>query len=142
MNFIVAKTYDEVLTAFLKLENAFFGFDGCVEDFAEKIYKNGVCVICESEDISGLVAFYANDFNTRAAFITSLLVDGKMRGRGIATMLVKKVEKLCVEKGFKQVRLEVNKANIPAISLYTKLGYKTDSVKEKSIYMCKNIEVN
>ncbi|MBR6524011.1 MAG: GNAT family N-acetyltransferase [Clostridia bacterium] len=142
MEYSIAKTYDEVLTAFTKLKSAFFDFNGEIESFAEKIYTNGFCIVCKEEDTAGLIAFYANDYDTNTAYITSLLVDKKCRGMGIATELVQRVESICFANGFKQVKLEVNKANLPAISLYEKLGYKSDSEKEESIYMCKDLEVD
>lgn len=141
MNFTVAKTYDEVLKAFSALKDAFFSFEGSIEAFAEKIYKNGICMVCSTDCTLGLIAFYANNKDSGTAYITSLLVNENQRGKGIASALVKKAEELSVSKGFTRMKLEVRKDNLPAISLYKKLGYVFDGEKTESLYMCKNIEV-
>ncbi len=45
------------------------------------------------------------------------------RRKGIAEKLLKQLETFFAEKGAVEIRLEVREDNVPAIALYTKLGY-------------------
>ena len=52
-----------------------------------------------------------------------LLVRPSMAGRGIATALVEFALELAEQKGCKAVRLDTGAQNLPALSLYRKLGF-------------------
>lgn len=63
-----------------------------------------------------------NDPNTPN--MEDLLVAEKYRKQGVGTALIIECERLCCEKGFKQIGLSVNPdLNAKAKSLYEKLGY-------------------
>jgi ribosomal-protein-alanine N-acetyltransferase len=57
------------------------------------------------------------------ANIDRVAVKDKYRGQKIASNLIKSLEKELTSKGVKTVLLEVRRSNIPAISLYSSLGY-------------------
>lgn len=127
----------EIYNTFEKLKNCFFSFDGDLNSLIEKIHKNGVCFVCTDDEICGVIAFYANNFENKTAFITSLLIDENHRGKGIATKLIYAAESYSTECGMKKISLEVNKKNDIAIKLYTKLGYLKYDETDNSIFMTK-----
>ena len=62
--------------------------------------------------------------------IDRVAVREKYRGKKVATNLITNAEKIFIEKGIKNVYLEVRRSNVHAISLYEYLGYKTIGVRE------------
>ncbi len=60
--------------------------------------------------------------------IMNLFVDENERKKGIATALMKEVIN---KENYNKIMLEVNENNIEAIRLYTKLGFKEISLRER-----------
>lgn len=58
-----------------------------------------------------------------AVDIESVAVLPEHRGRGIGKALMLKVEEEAKKRGYKYMVLEVREKNMPALSLYRKLGY-------------------
>jgi GNAT superfamily N-acetyltransferase len=72
----------------------------------------------------GLVAAYCNDPELRAVYITSVSVLKDWQGRGVASRLVNQSVAFATEHGFKTVELEVNGGNLPAVRMYTTMGFE------------------
>jgi len=72
----------------------------------------------------GAVAFYCNDVVCQKAFITVVVVDPRDRGQGIGEALVSYVLQTARRRGFVACRLEVQKANHPALALYEAGGFR------------------
>ena len=134
-----SESFEETCEAFKTLKSEFYNIPQNYNEFVAKVHKYGICVIAKNETVEGLIAFYANNHETKVAFITSVLVSKNSRGKGIGTQLVKTCEDVCKEKGFKKISLEVHKENYIAISLYRKFGYKPYKENSVSIYMEKII---
>ena len=66
------------------------------------------------------------------ANIDRVAVRGKYRGQKIASNLISSLENELLSKGVKTVLLEVRRSNIPAISLYSSLGY--NKIAERKRY--------
>ena len=60
--------------------------------------------------------------------IINLFVNEENRKNKIATKLMKK---MIDEEDYNRIMLEVNEKNIPAIKLYSKLGFKEISMRER-----------
>ncbi len=78
--------------------------------------------------------------------ILRLCVEPGFRKRGVAKNLLNKAIERFKKEGVELVYLEVEKSNLPAISLYEKLGFKRDRLVkrfyrngEDAIYMRKEI---
>lgn len=71
----------------------------------------------------GFVAFYANDLQTRRAFITLVLVVPEARGAGLGSALVKGALAICRARGFGSCELEVRQDNVAALATYQSLGF-------------------
>lgn len=114
----------ELIQYFYKIDN------NC---YWTKHYENG--------KLTGFVAFYCNNLESKQAFITLVLVDSKFRGLNIAIQMLNKVL-VCVQfKGFTSCALEVKLDNLNAIKVYQSLGFEKIHVmkKENSLKMCKSL---
>ncbi len=141
MNIIKIHGFHEIYDVFSKLSNSFFSFHGDLKAFALKLSENATVYVCIHEQAPvGVIAFYANRFEEKTAFITSVLVDSKLKGQGIGTLLLKTAESECQRRGFNRMKLEVDKQNNCAIQFYTKHQYQIlDDATRHSIYMIKNL---
>jgi ribosomal-protein-alanine N-acetyltransferase len=74
---------------------------------------------------SGKIAAYimASPIHADTIDIESVAVDPDYRGKGLATLLMNKVENVSRVRNFKKIILEVREHNKEAIGLYTKLGF-------------------
>ncbi|MDQ5913472.1 MAG: hypothetical protein QG623_90 [Patescibacteria group bacterium] len=54
----------------------------------------------------------------------------EMRSKGIGRKLIEEAERICKEKGFKQVGLAVDTSNTKAKELYERLGYQDSGIGE------------
>lgn len=66
-------------------------------------------------------------------YVTNIAVTKLARGRGIGKALVDNLINFGKDKNLAFISLEVRESNIPAISLYTKCGFK-DMGKRKNFY--------
>ncbi|MBP1969783.1 ribosomal protein S18 acetylase RimI-like enzyme [Virgibacillus natechei] len=62
-------------------------------------------------------------------YISAIAVTSTGEGKGKGKMLMDKAEKWCLDKGCKQLVLDVFKANDNAINFYKHLGYEEEIVK-------------
>ncbi len=60
-----------------------------------------------------------------------ILVDAAYRNQGIGTALLLSLEQIAEEKRVRNISLEVECNNTPAISLYQKLGYQVVAKRDK-----------
>lgn len=63
--------------------------------------------------------------------ITNIVVKKNFRKKGIGTLLLKKLISLTKQLQFKELTLEVNSSNIPAIQLYSKFAFKILGTRKK-----------
>lgn len=84
---------------------------------------NGILLIADED--GQLLGYCLALFHrgTRLARLYSLAVSPQARGKGVARKLLRRLEKMAAKRGRLFMRLEVAQDNIPAISLYQKLGF-------------------
>ena len=75
------------------------------------------------QTLVGLVAGYFNDEENHSGYITSVSLSKDYMGRGVASALIKMYINYVKWHQFEEIKLEVAKNNIPAISLYRKYGF-------------------
>lgn len=94
--------------------------------------NNGTAFIVFEEN--GKVLGYAGlQMVLDEGYVTNIAVTKSARGRGIGKSLVGALISLAKDKGLAFISLEVRESNTPAISLYTKCGFK-DFGKRKNFY--------
>ena len=108
------------------------------EDFGTG--KADFCIVAEDEGkVVGaawtrLMDDYGHVDEETPSFAISLYKE--YRGQGIGTRLMKDMQALLKEKGFKRASLAVQKANY-AVRMYEKVGFKTvDENEEEFIMVC------
>ncbi|MBP9932976.1 MAG: GNAT family N-acetyltransferase [Chitinophagaceae bacterium] len=95
-----------------------------IQAYSKKINRHSVTFEAwDGNDLVGLVAAYLNDLESRSGFITNVSVVASYMGRGIASELLDICVQYSKEKGFNEIKLEVQERNTPAIFLYTKKNF-------------------
>jgi len=95
-------------------------------------FNNGTAFIVFEEN--GKVLGYAGlQMVLDEGYVTNIAVTKSARGTGIGKSLVGALISLAKDKGLAFISLEVRESNTPAISLYTKCGFK-DFGKRKNFY--------
>lgn len=69
----------------------------------------------------------------KEAYIGEIVVDGRHRGKGIGTMLLKEGERWAKKKKMYSIALTVHTANQDALSVYRKSGFKGHHLKMAKI---------
>jgi ribosomal-protein-alanine N-acetyltransferase len=95
---------------------------GLLEAF---FYLPGVYIVAVSEEevigyAVGIIRYES------LGHVVSIAVDEAMRRKGVGERLMKETIKRLCSKGTKRVRIEVRESNVPAIRLYTKLGFTVE----------------
>ena len=84
-----------------------------------------------AEEVDGKIVGYACVRTIyEEAQICNVAVLPEHRRKGIATNLLNAVAAFGTEKGCQRVELEVNVANLPAVELYRKCGYKEEGIRK------------
>ena len=111
------------------------------ESMAEKFSRYAYFLVLQSNnENSGFCAFYANDSNTKTAYISFIAVADKFRGQHFGKQILEKVISISKETGMEFIKLEVLKTNIIAQNFYIRNGFKIlENASDKSIYMIKSI---
>ena len=109
--------------------------------FATKLHENAEFCLCRDEGkLVGMIAYYANGQGADFAYIPHVYVSPNYRKRGLFSRMLKTIEKYVQEKGFSEIRLEVEKDNVIAQSAYLRYGFTQYCIASPdSIYMSKII---
>ncbi|WP_165382987.1 GNAT family N-acetyltransferase [Acinetobacter sp. WCHAc060033] len=83
-------------------------------------------------NLAGFIACYCNDYESKKAFITLVLVDHKYRGLGISKRMFSQLFTFLKNKGFYLCSLEVKLDNEPALNLYKALGFEVFETSDKN----------
>ena len=126
----------EVLTEFQDCLKSLQRSDAFRRAMSQKFSKNAlVYVLKEGADHVGFAAFYANNTDTRIAFISMIAVKEESRGRHYGSTLMEKVSLTAVENGMRWMQLEVQRSNTAAISFYQKHGFVMIGEKSADSYL-------
>lgn len=90
---------------------------------------------------AGFAAAYYTDICGGTYFLAELYVNSSFRKQGLAEFLVKKVINFSREKGYEVTTTQTEHENIPAQSLYTKIGFKP-IINENSKHLTLQIDNN
>ena len=94
--------------------------------YSRKLSRAAINLFYRVESVdAGHAAVYANQVESGVAFLSSIAVDRRFRGSGIARALLEQVIATCRERGFRTLELEVGHLNSSAIHLYQAFGFRT-----------------
>lgn len=112
------------------------------EAYAEKLFRLAdVYVGEENGDVFGIAVFYANDIQTRRAYISLIGVKDHAQGKGLGYWLLTQCQQVCYDRGMKHISLEVDCDNHNAISFYQRNGFElSEKTQRCSMYMNKSLE--
>ncbi|EOU1740931.1 GNAT family N-acetyltransferase [Clostridium perfringens] len=79
------------------------------------------------EKIIGFILFSINELNELV--IELICVSNKFKGKGIGTVLMKKLDMFALENKSKLIKVGTQIENINALNFYTSCGYKIDDIK-------------
>ena len=121
--------YTNKIKELIQSESEYFNISD-VDSYVNKIINNANFAI---EDDKGFIAYYANDFTSKKAYITMVIIDKKYRGKQIGKKLLNQVLNDLRGKEFLSVQLEVDKHNYVAYNLYSSFGFfkidESDKIK-------------
>ena len=106
------------------------------EDFADKISRHALhfCAF-HGEELSGFAACYFNHPLKEFGYITTISVKRKFQRKGIAERLMDEVIDYGKSHGFKKIRLEIRRRNLPGLRLYGDLGFEIVEKNDDSCFM-------
>ncbi len=111
-----------------------------IKDYSTKIYGKSITFEGWARDLLvGLIAAYFHDNTDRSAFITSVSVLRKFGGLGISSKLLDMCIEYATRNNFRELNLEVDQLNNPAILLYKKFNFHVYETKGKILLMNRQI---
>ena len=113
-------------------------YDSLIEKYAQFAY---VIAAQFNNVLVGYAAFYCNDIITELAYLSMIVVKKEYQHFGIGKALMERMKTICMDKGFRAIRLEVDVNNNKARNLYHKCGYVFESpASEHTEYFCLQIK--
>lgn len=111
-----------------------------LEDYAALIQKNQVYVLQKAYTVCAyLVIIPESD----TMWLDNVAVAKNSQGQGYGRALITYAEQTAQKKGFARIRLYTNVAMTENISLYTRLGYQSEGIKQvagyERVYMVKEL---
>ncbi len=111
-----------------------------LNDYFEKLAENAEnYIMAFEENTVAFASMYANDLETRTAFITLIACTEGNRDKGYGGKLLDFCIKKARENGMMKLRLEVARSNDAAIAFYQKHGMNIVGTSEKGYFMEKKI---
>ncbi|MFJ1469503.1 GNAT family N-acetyltransferase [Massilia orientalis] len=112
-----------------------------IDDYIRKLGERAEILAHYENGCNGFVAYYCNDYESKKAFITMVVVRPAMRGKGIARALLQSVLGIMRQRGFTACSLEVGKHNTAAYRLYVDLGFRPSLEKDSSAILSMDLTI-
>ena len=118
---------EEIYNVLLDFEDVFPDLKNRISNLSEyaqklKDYADVYVGIQDNENV-GLLVFYANDFESRTAYISLIGIKEAYRYMNFGKQLLFKVIELSRKRGMKTIRLEVDNKNEVAKKFYQRNGF-------------------
>ena len=98
-------------------------------------YGNFIALKTEDGEPVGYAAFYANNYETKVAYISLLVVDKKHWGNNYGKMLIDKVKEMSKEVGMEVLRLAIRKNELKSLAVFIRNGFDFESEEPESYYL-------
>lgn len=108
-------------------------------ELLQKISKNGIFVFAYQENPIAYCAFYANNMDTKTAYISLIAVNPEYQHLHIGKKLLNHCFEIARMYGMRACSLEVKKNNFSAIRFYQANGFVFLSEREDSFLMKKEL---
>jgi len=104
--------------------------------YVDKIMEKACIIsVMEQNVLLGFLAYYANDYESKNAFLSMVVISPTVRKMGYGRRLVDFFIADLVLKGFKRCLTEVKEDNIKAINVCKKVGFSLIGKKDKYLIM-------
>jgi len=120
---IVRSVIPDDIYKVLNLENQNFDYPYPPEiiNFLYECYRDTFLVVENKEEVIGFVIGITQKDE---GHILVIAIRDDYKKKGIGTFLMKKLMDIYEKNGIKKLKLEVRVSNVPAISMYKRLGFK------------------
>ena len=123
----------EDIPSVVEIENQCFSMPWSKKSFEDSLTREDTLfLVCENEEektcITGYIGLY---LSYDEASVTNVAVAPAFRKKRCGEALVEKAKELAKEAGAECIFLEVRQSNVPALSLYKKLGFEELGVRKK-----------
>ena len=134
------------LKAVLRIERASYPFPWTAEQFLQEVANpvSALELLWIGEHLAGYMCYWLIVGEMQ---ILNVATAPEFRGRGVAIQLLERALSCCAEKGLEMAWLEVRRGNVPAISLYQRMGFRIDGVRtryyrdgEDALLMCRSFK--
>lgn len=144
MEFIKLTEREEICSVMKNCANFFFdqryNDELMIDKLSKKFSENAKFIVCkEKAKVLGFVAYYCNNYETRCAFVSMIIVIAEVAGKGIGSRLMDQVFIDAKDSGMVRVELEVAKENYRAIAFYKKLNFLEKETRENSLILSKEL---
>lgn len=110
------------------------------EDYAKKLIDHAEIIsYSANSNLISLIAFYANNEQSKIAFLSFIGTSKKYRSKGIGKHLIDMMINVVKSRGYNKIQLEVYKTNTKAFDFYKKLGFSLVEEHEKVFLLQKDI---
>ena len=109
------------------------------DELVHKWHTSAEIFCIRDSTIKGYVVLYANDRNTRRAFVAMLGVRPEYQRHRCGKALLNACEEFSRWKDMQTIALEVLKANTNAQEFYRHMGFRKESEREHSYIFCKQL---
>jgi ribosomal protein S18 acetylase RimI-like enzyme len=123
--------YTSLIKELIQSESEYLNISD-VDSYVNKIINNADFAI---DNDKGFIAYYANDFTSKKAYITMVIIDKKYKGKQIGKKLLNQVLEDLRNRGFLSCQLEVDPYNHIAYNLYLSFGFFKIDEGDKKIKM-------
>lgn len=127
----IIKLMDETIRS----GNGLYQLDN-LEAYVDKIIAHGcILSVTENDDLKAFMAYYANNHESKEAFLSMAIVAPDARRLGYGRRLVDFCLTDLLFKGFKKCRTEVHHLNQAALNVCKKIGFIEYERKENSVML-------
>ena len=120
------KDLDEIM----ELEHACFTLPWTKEAFYNELHNNQYARYVVLEENGKIIGYCGTWLVIDEAHITNIAILPECRGRGFGEKLLSSMMDYCREQNAERMTLEVRVSNIPAQSLYKKLGFQEGAIRK------------
>ena len=133
---LIRKMALEDIPAVVEIENQCFSLPWSAKSFEDSLSREDtIFLVCEVSDentsasnIAGYMGLY---LSFDEASVTNVAVSPNFRKKGYGEALVENAKSIAKEAGAECIFLEVRQSNVPALSLYKKLGFEELGIRKK-----------
>lgn len=110
--------------------NQNFNNEESIQILSEKFYDFGIVFAAYFEnDLAGFISFYANDYDSKRAFLSMIIIKNKYQRKGVATTLLNEMETFCKTHSFNEILSEVDDKNVKSKSYFLKNAFSVTQEK-------------